>query len=364
MLKNMMERMLRDREKIMLHFMNAEGKEWMVPLEGTRTGLLLYQPSGWRGMLLKRMLPLIGRWNWGRKLLHSDIKRHHINQEIEEAITKAFGIEDFNYSIFFGTPCADQKVTIQVFQGKRVLGYCKVCDSEKVARNFQQEMELLHELNEKGVHSIPKGLAYGKTTEGHYYFAQSTTKNRQSTYPHEWGELQEEFVRDLNERTRVSMPYEQTDFYRAIQMLRGRMDWLSNEQQQTIGNAIEEINNHFCSKTVEWSIFHGDFTPWNTFVNDGQLFVFDWEYALRNCPPSLDTYHWFTQTRIFEKHYRTEQIFEDYQKKYGFSNNFLYLCYLILTIATYVGREVKPDDVKKITLLDTWTGLINRIMKR
>ena len=42
---NKMERTLRDGEKRMLHFVNAEGKEWMVPLKETRTGLLLYQPS-------------------------------------------------------------------------------------------------------------------------------------------------------------------------------------------------------------------------------------------------------------------------------------------------------------------------------
>ena len=361
---NKMERTLRDGEKRMLHFVNAEGKEWMVPLKETRTGLLLYQPSGWRGILLKRMLPLVGRWAWGQRLLHSEITCHHINKEIEAAILKAFGIEEFNYSIFFGTPCADQKATIQVFQGNRVLGYCKVSDSERVARNFQQEMELLHELEEKGVHNIPKRLACGKTTDGQYYFAQSTTKNMQSSYPHEWGNLQEEFVRDLNEHTRTLMPYEQTDFYRAIQMLRSRIEWLSNEQQQIIGKAIEEINNHFCGKTESWCVYHGDFTPWNSFVSNGQLFVFDWEYALRNCPPSLDTFHWFTQTCIFEKHYQAEQIFEDYQKIYGFSNNFLYLCYLILTVATYVGREEKPEDVRKITLLDSWTGLIKRVMER
>ena len=114
---------------------------------------------------------------------------------------------------------------------------------------------------------------------------------------------------------------------------------------------------------MEWSAYHGDFTPWNTFVDDGQLFVFDWEYAQRSCPPLLDKYHWFTQTWIFEKHYGAEKILEESHKKLANSNNFSYLCYLIVTIATYVGREEKPENVKNITLLDTWTGLIKRIIK-
>ncbi len=358
-----MERLLSDGEATMLHFSNAEGKEWMVPQEGIRTGLLLYQPSGWKGHLLKKMLPLVGRWRWGRRLLRTTMTGKELEKDIEEAIAKAFGINDFCYSIFFGTPCADQKVTIQVFRGNHVLGYCKVSDSEKVGRKFQQEMQLLGELNEKGMHNIPIGKACGQTADGMYYFAQSTTKSLHSTYPHEWGGKQEDFIRELHLRTQISMPYEDTDFCHSIEILKQRIGWLSKKQQQIVQKAISEIEQHYKGKTVEWSAYHGDFTPWNTFVDDGQLFVFDWEYAQRSCPPLLDKYHWFTQTWIFEKHYGAEKILEEYHKKLANSNIFSYLCYLIVTIATYVGREEKPENVKNIILLDTWTGLIKQIIK-
>ena len=350
-------------ETTMLHFANAEGKEWMVPLEGIKTGLLLYQPSGWKGHLIKRMMPLLGRWGWGRRLMHVKKTQGVLNEEISKTIGEALGMSGFEYAIFFGTPCADQKVTIQVAKDDRVMGYCKVSESERIGKKFSEEAQLLRELNEKGIKGIPKALACGKTENSFYYFVQSTTKSLQSTYPHEWGDKQEKFEKDLHERTRVTMPYEKTDFCRAIEGLKQRMSWLTIEQQETVKKAIDKIEQHYKGKTAEWSVYHGDFTPWNTFVDDGQLFVFDWEYALRSCPPELDKHHWFTQTWIFEKHYSAEKMSEEYHKKLANSNIFSYLCYLIVTIATYLGREEKPEDVENITLLDTWTGLIKRIIK-
>ena len=359
-----MERLMRDGGVLMLRFANAEGKEWMVPKEDVRTGLLLYQPSGWRGHLMKKMMPLLGRWGWSRQMMHVEKTQRALNEEMHKAIGDAFGVSHFEFSIFFGTPCADQKVTIQVMQGKHVLGYCKVCESERIGKKFSEEAQLLRELNEKGVKGIPKALACGKTGNGFYYFVQSTTKSLQSTYPHEWGKWQESFIENLHERTRTTMPYEQTDFCHSIEGLKQRTGWLGKEQKQIVEKAIGEIEQHYGGKTYEWSAYHGDFTPWNTFVNNGQFFVFDWEYALRTCPPQMDKYHWFTQVCIFEKHYQKEQIIKVYNKKYGLSNNFSYLCYLLLTIATYVGREKKSDDIKNIALLDTWTGLIKRIMRQ
>ena len=353
-----MRGLLRDEGVTMLHFSNAEGKEWMVPEKGIRTGLLLYQPSGWRGQWLKRMLPGMAWWRTGRKLMHVKRTQAGVNEEIRAVIEEAFGVKDFEYAIFLGTPCADQKATIQVYKGQRVMGYCKVADKEQVGEKFQREMSLLDELNKKGMNGIPKGLACGQTNGGLYYFAQSTTKTLHSTYPHHWGRKQDMFLNQLYEQTRVTLAYEDTDFCECIDLLKSRIGWLKKEQQATVEQAIHKIEQHFRGKPKEWSVYHGDFTPWNTFVTDGRLFVFDWAYTLRNCPPRMDRYHWLTQVAFFEKHLSADELFKEYKKKFGNSNNFSYLCYLIATIALYVGRERNALDVKNIGQTDYWTKLI------
>jgi thiamine kinase-like enzyme len=41
---------------------------------------------------------------------------------------------------------------------------------------------------------------------------------------------------------------------------------------------------------------HGDFTPWNTFLQDGRLYVFDWEYANLAWPVGFDLAHFILAT--------------------------------------------------------------------
>jgi hypothetical protein len=43
---------------------------------------------------------------------------------------------------------------------------------------------------------------------------------------------------------------------------------------------------------------HRDFTPWNTFVTDGRLYVFDWEFARAEWAPMCDAFHFIMQKGI------------------------------------------------------------------
>ncbi len=40
------------------------------------------------------------------------------------------------------------------------------------------------------------------------------------------------------------------------------------------------------------ALAHGDFTPWNSFVLERGLYVFDWEYAAENWPLGYDLVHY------------------------------------------------------------------------
>jgi hypothetical protein len=48
--------------------------------------------------------------------------------------------------------------------------------------------------------------------------------------------------------------------------------------------------------TIPLCLAHGDFTPWNTFVQGGRLYVFDWEYARADWPVGFDLVHFLLST--------------------------------------------------------------------
>lgn len=353
----------------MLRLVNADGKEWILPFHHLRTALLLYQPSGWRGRWLKRFLPWIGSWSLVQRLLHFEVMEVRLSPTVEEAvakafdkrtIVKAFDKKDFEFALFGGTPCVHQKVTIQVFDGDQILGYVKVADQTAVAENFKREANLLLYLKEKGLTGIPDVLACDETSDRLHYFVQTTKKSLQSTYPHEWTAKHEAFINALHDATKVELHYEETDLYALLQGLKAKMGWLKEHQRHIVESALAEVEPSLRT-TKEWSVYHADFTPWNMFLEGGDLFVFDWEYALRACLPGLDRYHFLTQTLIFEERCNAEEILSFFRKKIGISKKYHYLCYLLTNIAIYIGRESDPSGVAHIQMMDTWMTLLDRL---
>lgn len=340
---------------------NADAKIWFIPRKGTSAGLELYQPSGWKGKMVKRLLPLFSWIPFLLRFLHIDVVKIDIPLEVRREIEQVFGVKDFLFSVFMGTPCAHQKVTIQVYTKEGdILGYCKLTDNPEVWTNFQKEYRLLNELKAKGINEIPAGLSCQEIKKGEYLFIQSTVKTRHSQYPHEWCGIHEQFMRELYDKTCREMVYEQTDFYRQIKLLEERLDWLGG-MRPIIEETVKYVNSLFQGKDIKVSTYHADFTPWNMFVENGRLFVFDWEYAQMTCPPGLDRFHFFVQTEIFEKRHGIEEIWQSFLQTSLKKQSFLE--YLLLNMAIYISRENEESIKHQCDSFELWTNLIDKILK-
>ncbi len=340
---------------------NADAKIWFIPRKGTSAGLELYQPSGWKGKIVKRLLPLFSWIPFLLRFLHIDVVKIDISPEIKSEIEKVFGIKTFLFSVFMGTPCSHQKVTIQVYTKEGdILGYCKVTDNPEVWTNFQKEYRLLNFFYDKGINGIPKGLSCKELKSGEFLFIQSTVKTRQSQFPHEWSEVHNQFMRELYDKTCQEMSYEQTDFYRQIKVLEERLGWLGS-MRPIIEEAIENVDSLFHGKEISVSAYHADFTPWNMFVEDERLFVFAWEYAQMPCPAGLDKYHFFVQTEIFEKRHGIEEIWQSFLQTSLDKQSFLE--YLLLNMAIYISRENEISIKHQYDNFELWTNLIDKILK-
>ena len=130
--------------------------------------------------------------------------------------------------------------------------------------------------------------------------------------------------------------------------------------KSVVERAIRDIYNRWQGKEVTFSAYHADFTPWNMFVEKGELFVFDWEYAKMTYPPMLDRYHFFTQTAIFERHWTSQDIIRYIGSNEGkWINTDNYKAYLIEIIARFTLRErgkAEGDIAKSMTL---WSDLLS-----
>jgi hypothetical protein len=95
------------------------------------------------------------------------------------------------------------------------------------------------------------------------------------------------------------------------------------------------------------------------FVEGGELFVFDWEYAGWTYPMGLDRYHFWMQSAVFEKHWGVEEL-----KRYMGSDEGKWIdgemleMYVLDVMSKYVMREGKR--VTELGMFGVWGGMVKR----
>ena len=322
-------------------FGNADGKFWIVPARGMRTALNLYQPSGVKGKMVKALLPYLHCLAPVRKAIKAQTINCRLNSELHNLLCKVFDVQEIEFAIFEGTPSVHQKITMQLSQGNRILGYCKLSGSDDIKALFEKECDTLDRLCKSDVIGVPKALHCGTLSNGMHVFVQSTEKRASSKIIHEWGALQEEFLAQLHEKTKAVLLFEESNYYTTLSTLEQHLEWLpQNIDHQIVGSAINTIKAKYCGKMVDFSACHCDFTPWNMFSNGNNLFVFDFEYAAMSYPAGLDRYHFFTQTAVFEKHWGYDEIVAYIDSNAGrWIDKELYAMYLLDVISRFTMRE-------------------------
>lgn len=289
---------------------NGDGKQWVMPAENMRVGMMLYQPSAWTGKMLKALLPWLVWCGIVRKKLHIQEVECPISPSLDRRFRELFGENDLEYAVFNGTPCAHQKQTVQVYSGSNILGYCKISSNPEIASLFLHERDYLQWLSDCKLSGVPRCLTCEQLPTGEWIFVQSTVKTMRSKTEHALGPRQLSFLELLHSKTAVRCSFQDSDLYRSLLRIDNCIDRFESDEQMVIRQGCDWVRQYYSSNDTQlFSAYHSDFTPWNMFVEDGQLFVFDWEYATRTSLPYLDLIHYLFQSCIFERHADAEEIY-------------------------------------------------------
>lgn len=364
-IENILGRILKIEGENRYHsFINTDGKRWIMPVHNMAIAMELYQPSGIKGKRLKRFLPHLHWCRFVRERLDIVMHSYVLAGGLKQRLCELFQVYDIEFAIFCGTPSVHQKITIQLSRGSRILGYCKVTDKEDIKQIFRKEQVLLGELSVLGVENIPRCLACEPLFGSIGIFVQSTIKSCRSKTVHQWSKKHWDFLRLLHQRTQRLQPFEQTDFYYMLSKLISQIDTLPDSSVTIIRQAINGINKEYSGTNVLFSAFHGDFTPWNMFVEQGRLFVFDFEYAQLTYPPFLDWFHFFMQTMLFEKHMEINNIMRRYSEQkqslsvYFVNPDLAFQSYLLSVIGTYIARSNGMCDEQTRDMVLRWTEML------
>lgn len=365
-IESVLEKILvEDNGKSFYSFANSSGKRWIMPVQNMKVAMNLYQP-GWRtGKILKALFPYLFWLKPVQNKIGAEKLYCRLNDRLSNIIKEVFSIKDFEFSIFCGTPCVHQKIVMQISSRNRILGYCKICDNKEVIASFDYEYELLGKLASMGIDSVPKPLFNDYIYDGVKMFVQSTSKTMKSQTNHIWSKLEEDFLEDVYLKSHKTVKFEDSDFFRDILFLKNNINLLDGFNKKVVVDAIDKVFSHYGNKSVDFSFYHADFTPWNCYIEKNRLYAFDMEYAKMTYPPYIDCFHFFVQGLYFEKHYSVDNIiseFENNKKTFEvwFDNSYLgFACYLLAVIFLFTKREngcisdeIKPVFEMRISLLE------------
>lgn len=339
---------------------NAEGKTWIIPTQNARVALQLYQPSGRNGKLLKALLPffshIVAIWS------PFPVEKGPIEPGLTAFLSEFFPNKQLTFSFFLGTPSAHKKSTIQVAENDSILAYCKTSNNPAVTTLFNREQSLLDWLVKVGIKHIPVCL-YNNQVNGYdqQVFVMSTEKDKNSEVIHQWSSLHDSFLKDLIDKTSTEYKFEDTDYYKIVSALKDRLNDLPDcMNRNVVDQSISAIFDNYSNKQVNAVAMHGDFTPWNMFLQKDHLFVFDWEYALKSSPLNLDRYHFYSQQAFFEKHWNAAQVMEFMATEEGkWMQREHFKMYLILIISVFVTRET--GKCQSTDLFQYWNDLLTAL---
>jgi hypothetical protein len=377
--KNMSVNIMNNLEKIVSfnrgqcfwHIRNTVGQEWFFPIRNICLFLSLFQPSSIKGKVVVLLFPFLKYVPFLRSKLNTESIRLDLKKEIKDSICSVFQVQDFEYAIFCGSPGRHQKLTLMIAADNRCLGYCKISGNKDVIMIFKQEEQNLNYLKSKYVRNIPVALYCGKLKNDTYLFAQTTDRTTQACIADYKNREVIEFIENMKMATVKNMKYEDTDYYETIRQLKELSPlFISKEEHSIFYKTIKNIEDKLSRTNYEYSAYHGDLTPWNSFIIKRQLFAFDFEYFKKTYPIYMDYFHFFTQSCIYNKFWDERQTATEYFriKKSVLANlsnaDFTYCCYLLSIMAFYLIRDNGFLNKRIRDCFDIWIGLLNIIVKK
>ena len=98
-------------------------------------------------------------------------------------------------------------------------------------------------------------------------------------------------------------------------MLRATED--ERQRVQVFAALARAIVEYQGDAPIRCNLAHGDFTPWNSLVAQGEVRAYDWEQTQRLAPALYDLVHFHVQTGVLVGHHPGERVFDELERLFS-----------------------------------------------
>lgn len=182
---------------------------------------------------------------------------------------------------------------------------------------------------------------------------------------------------NLRNKTISYLPLNQTEIWKTTINLLGILNRSQDERLPSgLLRKITKLTQILPQdKVIQACLAHGDFTPWNTFVEEDRLAIYDWEMGGQR-PIAHDAFHFIIQQGILVDRKPWKEIITDIQKIFSEKNSlvghlsaneqqFYLQLYLLHNVVYYLHAymQQKQWHTQIHWLIETWNDAFSYILQ-
>jgi len=286
---------------------------------------------------MKGFLSAVTRMNWFGWARSGVVLASKEPLALETLVAGVTGETAPVFALSLGRPHRYRKVVIQIMRPTgEILGYIKLPLTEAATERVRHEAAMLASLWGFADlrRRIPRVLHAGEWGDSYILFQSSGPAE---SGPTEFRHAHEEFLLTVQNVCRVEKPGRAiaAEVERRWQRVELELD---RELRQLGRGVLARAGQQLDGSTIRCGIHHGDFAPWNTRVEGGRLFLFDWESASFDAPACWDAFHFRVQVEGLLKKKRDRRPAEGLPK----SGKPEFLLYLLNSLCQLLEED--PAD--------------------
>lgn len=367
-----------DDSKEFLFFNNTDQSiRWIVPAENNKPFFLeLYNSNTLKGNVIRKTIELSYNLHMQSNLASG---KFYLEQKEKTNIELLIGnTNKKGYSVFTGTKGINRKAIIEIHDQKNITHFIKVALDEKPLELINNERHMLTSLSKYDFSSL--SIPTPSEQVEPYYVKLTNVKPEITISSNRITEIHVKALTELYSKSNSRKPIRETSAWDAISNQLQLMESdpsinseISPNKVYRIINALVNIHNDIhVDELIPVSICHGDFTPWNMYMDKNRLYLYDWELSENNMPMLFDLFHFIFQTEILINQGSWERVVQRIHKTmeetgakelkdtFGINIDLHLKLYLLFNISYYLRLYMnqKPLHKQAHWLIDAWEAAL------
>jgi glycosyltransferase involved in cell wall biosynthesis/thymidylate kinase len=292
-------------------------KIWVNDQDTLRNALSLYQPYLRYWQVVKSVINIVP------KLLQRLLFRDRPDPEtalrldrLTQAIRKNLLNDNFVVSFLCGTPGPHQKLTAQASLNGKVIAYVKIGNVDAVGEVLRHEAKTLDWLKKQSLlcGHVPRVSAIERDADDILLFL-SSPKIPARKRSHQADAKDASFLSLLASLSPETIDIAQVFEAMGLNAYLAQINETDANGAAIVRRSMTQLSEHFENQVVKVALGHGDYAPWNTLeLEDGNLFVIDWEYSRNQAPVLDDLFHRLYMPARYVRHLQPIQVVDELVK--------------------------------------------------